>query len=251
MLRVLGVAAMASSLALSARAQDPATTAMAMGMVSQFGGAALKKLETEMDESSKNTPMPCIGPHCCRQSSCFNVPGMGCHKGRGPTRCIGSRSFPPITGTCACLVGACSPQGMCSSDGLPQTFEPAPAPPPMAAAAPSGGWYTEAAAASPSSGVSDEFNSWQPVTRSWTPVTQLYSDEHRVVIAEGTIPREDHTAALLALGVATFAAFAVFVGFAVKSALGVVRRRRAAGLLVPSEEDVLELAATSPPLLQG
>jgi len=108
--------------------QDAGLGAVAVGVAGQMAKVVVDKAEDEMKKkmASQDTPLPCIGDHCCEHSSCMNVPGLGCDRDRGPTKCIGSSLFPPTRGLCACLVGACSIDGKCSSKGLPNTFEDGP-----------------------------------------------------------------------------------------------------------------------------
>jgi len=95
-------------------------------MAGQVASVAVDKLTEKLGKGGD--AMPCIGPHCCQQSTCMNVMGMHCSLERGPTKCIGSSTFPPKKGMCACLQGACSIDGKCSSAGLPGG-SPAPAVP--------------------------------------------------------------------------------------------------------------------------
>merc|ERR1740121_3117834 len=82
------------------------------------------KVEKQMVAGTKT--MPCVGSHCCTGSTCMNLPGLRCSSDRGPTSCVGASTFPPKKGMCGCLAGACSPEGTCSSKGLPDSFEPQP-----------------------------------------------------------------------------------------------------------------------------
>merc|ERR550525_825184 len=57
----------------------------------------------------------CAGPTCCKRSSCWKIPGLGCRNDRGSTTCVGASLLPPRRGVCSCSTGACSTIGKCET----------------------------------------------------------------------------------------------------------------------------------------
>jgi len=210
--------------ALPVQGQDPAMTAMAMGMAGQVMNQIADKAEETMKEKmAQGDPMPCIGPHCCQQSSCMNLPGLGCSRDRGPSKCVGASTFPPVQGMCACLAGACSVDGKCSSVGLPQTFGPSPAS--AVASVPEFSADTVASSSSSSSpspspyfsaaSSADDFSRWHTTA----DYSQLFEKSSSASSSAGPVPPENLLAAATVMGAA---GLSLIVGF---SAL-VVRLRR-------------------------
>lgn len=160
-------------------------SAMAIGMASKVASVAMSTAEKEMKkkmEDGKGT-MPCIGKHCCKKSTCMNIPGLRCSRDRGPTQCVGSSAFPPIQGMCACLAGACSPEGTCSSDGLSQTFEdqePVPADP---VAADLSTWQQQGSSTkqseTPSAKTESPFNAWHRTANLYSSHPPLDTESSR------------------------------------------------------------------------
>jgi len=200
--------------------QDVGMSAMAVGVAGQVASVMMDKVQKKMADGE--TPAKCSGPQCCHSSGCMNIPGLRCDADRGPTRCVGASAFPPQKGQCACMMGACSPTGTCSSEGLPQTLEPAPAPAPTPATAlqPSGGangpgsWYSKGGPAPAPPG--DDFSKWHI-----NGPARLYAAPS----GAAAVPPEDHTVALAAYAAA---AAATAVGAAALVVRGVrsLRERR-------------------------
>mmetsp|Transcript_115538 Transcript_115538/g.373292 ORF Transcript_115538/g.373292 Transcript_115538/m.373292 type:complete len:197 (+) Transcript_115538:65-655(+) len=113
----------------------------------------------------------CVGPTCCKQSSCAPGPGMGCDERRGETKCVGSSVLHLKMGKCSCVAGACNDQGICpSAASQPQT--------------PTQGFPSTSGR---------QANSQQ--VPGWS---RLYSEGAEQA---GPVPPEDHTNALALLGV--------------------------------------------------
>lgn len=180
-------------------------SAMAVGMASRVASVAVGEAEKEMKkkmESGERT-MPCIGAHCCKTSTCMNIPGFRCSRERGPTKCVGSSAFPPIQGMCACLAGPCSPEGTCSSDGLPQTFETESVSAPASDhAQPVAGslstWQTQALATERKPAAAGQEQEYQ--FNTWHRTASLFGSSPPLAIADH-VPRENLPLALLSCGV--------------------------------------------------
>mmetsp|Transcript_87487 Transcript_87487/g.250683 ORF Transcript_87487/g.250683 Transcript_87487/m.250683 type:complete len:257 (-) Transcript_87487:134-904(-) len=249
MAKLLRVTA-AVSCAVLAQGQDLGMSAMALGVAGQMAKMGVSKMEEKMKDSK--APMPCIGDHCCTESSCMNIPGMSCSRERGPTKCVGASTFPPVEGMCGCLAGACSVDGKCSSDGLPQTFASSPSPtfpssagllaptPALAAPAPApaqaayadsgdtgnafGQWHGQGTVAA----ALDDFSKWH------TSPQRLFESRS---VATGKVPREDFTVALTLMGAA---GLGLFVGL---SALAVrLGRHIREPLITPETQSLVESA---------
>lgn len=233
----------------SASVNSGGMSSVAVGMAGQVASVMVDKVTDNVEKkmNSDSNVMPCVGPHCCRGSSCMNLPGLRCSADRGPTRCVGASNFPPKKGQCGCLVGACSPEGKCSSQGLSDSFgaqptqaaqapqqppaqqaHPAPQPEAAGEAGQFSQWHGQGTAAS-----EDQFNTWHTASR-------LYADGE---VAAGRVQPEDLRLSLLAYGGAVVS---FFVGFAVVCARvgrGLLERRSAAQeeeCLVDSEQKSLK-----------
>merc|ERR1740139_1734957 len=78
-----------------------------------MANALVDKVESEMTAEAAPSE-ECTGPECCASSTCVDdVPGMSCASYRGATRCVGAKPLSLHKGLCACLKGACNPNGNC------------------------------------------------------------------------------------------------------------------------------------------
>lgn len=164
--------------------------------------------------------------------------------------CVGASVFPPQRGLCACLAGACSPEGTCSSQGLPQTLDDQPgaayapqayapaAPQPLPPApAPGAGsqWYGPNTGA-PAPAPKDDFSAWHTPTRLFE------------LPAEGPAAPWRHGGAAAALAaLAAVAGLALAVRLAPRAAATTAGGSEYEEVLTPSDTDPEGAAASAMP----
>lgn len=94
-------------------AQPEMVATMMAGQVANIMANTVEKKIEEHLAGGGGSLETCMGPECCMQSTCMNVPGMHCAGYRGLTTCVGASIAPVAEGKCRCVKGACSADGIC------------------------------------------------------------------------------------------------------------------------------------------
>jgi len=119
--------------------QDATTMAetMLVGQAGKAAGVVAQQAEQAVEAKVSEVPQKCTGQNCCLASSCFGLPGLGCHASHGTTTCVGSNVLSMTAGMCRCVTGPCNEGGFC------------PDAPPIAGKSPGGGTIPAAVSTQP------------------------------------------------------------------------------------------------------